>query len=66
MYLSAGVLLQPSAKINGSTGLSNIVSINQPEKEFRFLGNWQSNLEVGKKFEILQKCPWIWAWLIKG
>ena len=53
MYLSAGVLLQPSAKINGSTGLSNVVSINQVEKEFRFLGNWQSYLEVGKKFEIL-------------
>lgn len=53
MYLSAGVLLQPSAKINGSTGLSNVVSINQPEKEFRFLGNWQSYLEVGKRFEIL-------------
>lgn len=53
MYLSAGVLLQPSAKINGSTGLVNIVSINQVEKEFRFLGNWASYLEVGKKFEIL-------------
>ncbi len=53
MYLSAGVLLEPSAKINGTTGLSNVVSINQPEKEFRFTGNWESNLEVGKKFRII-------------
>ena len=51
MYLSAGVLLQPSAKING-TGTATTLAIDQASKTFTFLGNWKSYLKVGKRFEL--------------
>lgn len=51
IYLEAGVLIQPRARINGAG--ASMVAVNVGEKKFTFAGNWAVYLLPGEQFQVV-------------